>query len=76
MNQNHGGADRVLSEREYCALLGIGASTAHRQRASGTGPTYVQISARRIGYRVSDVRKWLDEHARGHSLDHASKRGA
>jgi hypothetical protein len=28
-------------------------------RSNGTGPRYVQLSPRRIGYRKSDVEAWL-----------------
>jgi hypothetical protein len=28
-------------------------------RSNGTGPRYVQLSPRRIGYRRSDVEAWL-----------------
>ena len=28
-------------------------------RSNGTGPLYVQLSPRRIGYRRSDVEAWL-----------------
>ena len=28
-------------------------------RSNGTGPRYIQLSPRRIGYRKSDVEGWL-----------------
>jgi predicted DNA-binding transcriptional regulator AlpA len=52
--------DPILSEREYRDWLGISAPTAQRQRAEGTGPPFVQLSRRRIGYRKSAVERWLE----------------
>ena len=51
--------DPILSEREYRAWLGISAPTAQRQRSEGSGPAFVQLSQRRIGYRKSAVERWL-----------------
>lgn len=52
--------DTILSEREYRDWLGISAPTAQRQRSEGSGPPFVQLSQRRIGYRKSAVNKWLE----------------
>lgn len=52
--------DPIISEREYRDWLGISAPTAQRQRADGSGPPFVQLSARRIGYRKSVVERWLN----------------
>jgi predicted DNA-binding transcriptional regulator AlpA len=52
--------DPILSEPEYRALTGLSAPTAQRQRSDGSGPPFVQLSARRIGYRLSVVERWLD----------------
>lgn len=51
--------DPILTEREYRAWLGISAPTAQRQRSDGSGPPFVQLSERRIGYRRSAVERWL-----------------
>lgn len=51
--------DPILSEREYRAWLGISAPTAQRQRSDGSGPPFVQLTERRIGYRKSVVERWL-----------------
>jgi predicted DNA-binding transcriptional regulator AlpA len=52
--------DPILSEEEYRTWVGISAPTAQRQRSDGTGPPFVQLSERRIGYRKSDVERWLE----------------
>ena len=52
--------DPILSEKEYRAWLGISAPLAQRQRSDGSGPPFVQLSERRIGYRKSLVLQWLE----------------
>jgi predicted DNA-binding transcriptional regulator AlpA len=52
--------DPILSEREYREWVGVSAPTAQRQRSDGSGPPFVQLSERRIGYRKSAVERWLD----------------
>src|SRR5262245_9368354 len=53
--------DPILTEAEYRAWLGISAPTAQRQRSDGSGPPFIQLSERRIGYRKSAVEQWLEE---------------
>jgi predicted DNA-binding transcriptional regulator AlpA len=40
-------------------LAGVSIPNLQRMRSNGTGPRYVQLSPRRIGYRRSDVEAWL-----------------
>ena len=49
----HDTFDPILNEEHYTALVGISRPTAQRQRSDGTGPPFVQLSERRIGYRQS-----------------------
>jgi predicted DNA-binding transcriptional regulator AlpA len=49
----------ILSEREVSNWLGVSAPTLFRLRQHGAGPKFVQLSARRIGYRRSSVEEWL-----------------
>jgi predicted DNA-binding transcriptional regulator AlpA len=51
---------RVLSEPEAIRLTGISKPTWERMRARGETPPLVRISRRRIGYRVGDLRKWIE----------------
>jgi predicted DNA-binding transcriptional regulator AlpA len=53
------GTDPLLTEKELSAWLGVSIPNLQRMRSSGTGPRYVQLSPRRIGYRRSDVEAWL-----------------
>lgn len=49
----------ILSERELSDWLGISQPTLSRLRRAKTGPAFVQLSTRRVGYRRSAVEDWL-----------------
>jgi predicted DNA-binding transcriptional regulator AlpA len=51
---------RVLPEHETIKLAGVSKPTWDRLRARGETPPLVRISRRRIGYRVSDLKKWIE----------------
>jgi predicted DNA-binding transcriptional regulator AlpA len=54
---------KVLSRPEVIALLNISKVTFDRLEQKGGGPRKVRLSPRRIGYRVCDVKAWLDSRA-------------
>jgi predicted DNA-binding transcriptional regulator AlpA len=56
-------SDRVVSPKDAAALLGISLPTLHRMWATGAGPRRRQISPRRIGVRLRDLRDYLDQRA-------------
>ena len=51
--------DRVLTFEEWCSLNSFSPSTGYRLIASGQGPTFVRLSARRKGVTVGENRRWL-----------------
>ncbi len=51
--------DPILSEEELAKWLATSRPTLQRQRSDGSGPPFVQLSERRIGYRKSAVEDWL-----------------
>jgi predicted DNA-binding transcriptional regulator AlpA len=51
--------DPLLTEKQLSAWLGVSLPNLQRMRSRGTGPLYVQLSERRIGYRKSNVEAWL-----------------
>jgi predicted DNA-binding transcriptional regulator AlpA len=53
------GTDPLLTEKDLSAWVGLSIPNLQRMRSTGTGPHYVQLSPRRIGYRKSDVEAWL-----------------
>ncbi len=55
---------RVLDEPTTAAAAGVSPATWIRMRQRGETPPCVQISKRRIGYRVSDLKAWLEARSR------------
>lgn len=53
-------AIRVLNRSETLKMVGLSDRTWDRLEQRGDGPTKTRISKGRIGYRVSDIREWLD----------------
>jgi len=51
---------RVVDRPTAIALTGISPRTWDRLEAKGETPRKTRLSANRIGYRVSDLRAWLD----------------
>jgi predicted DNA-binding transcriptional regulator AlpA len=51
---------RVVDQPTALMLLNLSLSTWERMRKRGETPPITQISDRRIGYRISDLEKWLD----------------
>ncbi len=52
--------DPLLNEKQLAAWLGISLPSLQRMRSSGSGPRFIQLSRRRIGYRKSAVERWLE----------------
>jgi predicted DNA-binding transcriptional regulator AlpA len=50
--------DRVMTFAEWCELNGFSASTGQRVIASGKGPRFIQLSARRKGVTIGENRRW------------------
>jgi hypothetical protein len=50
--------DRMLTFAEWCQLNGFSPSTGQRLIASGQGPAFIQLSARRKGVTVGENRRW------------------
>jgi hypothetical protein len=47
----------LLEDAEAAAYLRIGPRTLQRLRQSGTGPPVIQISRRRLVYRLADLQR-------------------
>jgi predicted DNA-binding transcriptional regulator AlpA len=52
--------DPILSEEDLAKWLDTSRPTLQRQRSDGSGPPFVQLSERRIGYRKSAIEQWLE----------------
>jgi predicted DNA-binding transcriptional regulator AlpA len=67
--------DQILSERELCNWLGVSEPTLFRHRRNGTGPKFIRLSAKRVGYRRSAVEAWLSRREQqAHSMPEAARR--
>jgi predicted DNA-binding transcriptional regulator AlpA len=51
---------RVVDEQTAIMLTGVSPRTWDRLRARGEAPTATKLSERRIGYRIADLKAWLD----------------
>jgi predicted DNA-binding transcriptional regulator AlpA len=56
---------RVLSRPEAVKAVGVSTRTWERLEAAGEGPPKTRLSEGRIGYRVSDIKQWLDRRREG-----------
>ena len=58
-------AVRVLTRSETVRVLGVSDRTFDRIEHAGDGPPKTRLSTGRIGYRVSDLKAWLDRRREG-----------
>lgn len=56
---------RVLTAASASKLLTISIPVMERWRREGTGPRFIRLSARRVGYRIADLRAWMAEREEG-----------
>jgi len=50
---------QVLRFNEWCTLAGVSQRTGRRILASGSGPTIVRLSSKRMGISIGAHRAWL-----------------
>ena len=53
--------EAVLTDKQVCELIGISTDTLWRLERKGDAPPRIQLSPRRHGRRLADVRHWLAE---------------
>jgi predicted DNA-binding transcriptional regulator AlpA len=53
--------DRVLTENEAAEFLGLSKDSLRREFRAGRAPPRVRLSLRRIGYRLSDIHRFLEQ---------------
>ena len=54
----------LLSPQQASNYLLLSISTLARMRIAGNGPVFVRVSPQRVGYRISDLDKYLDGRTR------------
>ena len=57
----HGGPDRILRDPEVRERTGLSRTTRWRLIRKGRFPPAVCISAAAIGWKESDIQRWIDE---------------
>jgi predicted DNA-binding transcriptional regulator AlpA len=58
------GLEPLLTEQRLSEILKVSVPTLSRWRKTGRAPRFIVLGPRRIGYRPSDVRAWMEERAR------------
>ena len=51
--------DKILPRKKTSEVVGLSARTIYREIKAGRFPKPVQLSARRVGWRESDLDAWL-----------------
>jgi len=64
IEQGAGDPDELIDTKTLARWLGVSPAWAHVARHQGRGPTWVEISRKRIRYRRRDVWAWLDTRRR------------
>lgn len=54
-------AAELFDTQATAAVLGMSPGTLVNWRASGEGPPFVRLGARRVRYRRADLERWLRE---------------
>lgn len=49
----------VIPEKQAASMVDLSARHLQRLRVEGGGPPFIQLGARRIGYRVEDLQAWI-----------------
>ena len=52
--------DHVVAESATAEIIGVSKATLRRMVERGEGPRRLKLSARRVGYRMSDLAEWLN----------------
>jgi len=51
----------IVTKTQVCKVTSLSGATIDRLHKRGEGPPRVQLSARRIGYTMGEVRDWLQK---------------
>ena len=59
------GADPVVPRKAAAGLVGLSLATFDRVCRQGDGPAALRLSARRVGFRLSDLMAWIADRRAG-----------
>jgi predicted DNA-binding transcriptional regulator AlpA len=60
---------RILRQKDAALYLGLRESTIEKMRVSGSGPRFVKLGSRAIGYALEDLDLWIEERKRSSTSD-------
>jgi hypothetical protein len=63
------GFGAVLRPPEAAEYCGLAPQTMSKMRLSGHGPPFIQLTKRRVGYRIADLVAWLGQRQRRSTSD-------
>ena len=49
----------ILTTNQAAAHLALGSSTLEKWRCAGTGPKFLRLGMRRVGYHKADLDEWI-----------------
>ena len=55
---------RILRTPEAARYLGLSPATLERMRQEGTGPAFLRLGERAVGYDLAALDEWLDRRRR------------
>jgi len=61
MDATEGSEERLLRRQEVEALTSLGKVCIYRRVKEGSFPRPVYLGGRRVAWRLSEVRRWMDE---------------
>jgi predicted DNA-binding transcriptional regulator AlpA len=65
----HGLPHRLLNVQEAARFLGLSVSTLNKMRMTDSGPPYIQLTRRRVAYRLCDLEAWVAQRKRNHTSE-------
>lgn len=68
--------DDLLTTREVALWLGVSVQFLEIARHRGTGPAFRLLSPRLVMYQRGDVKRWLKERTRNHTLQYTKPKVA
>ncbi len=60
---------RIFRTPEAAQYLGLSSSTLEKKRLDGSGPPFVKLGGRAVGYDVADLDAWLHQQRRTSTSD-------
>ena len=65
-------ARRIFRTPEAAAYVGLSISTLEKKRLDGSGPPFVHLGGRAVGYDLADLDAWIDRQRRTSTSDPGS----